>query len=173
MNRFAKIVATLGPSSSDEATLRALIEAGMDVARLNFSHGTHEEHANRYKILRRLSEELGKPVSILMDLQGPKLRIGNLKTDFVELKSGDTVALSSTENPKNLREGTIFIPFDVPNLHEALSLLVITSSWMMASLSSRSSSWMARLSTPRSSSEVNSNPIKASTFPDQSWISLA
>ena len=121
MNRFAKIVATLGPSSSDEATLRALIEAGMDVARLNFSHGTHEEHANRYKILRRLSEELGKPVSILMDLQGPKLRIGNLKTDFVELKSGDTVALSSTENPKNLREGTIFIPFDVPNLHEALS----------------------------------------------------
>jgi len=121
MNRFAKIVATLGPSSSDEATLRALIEAGMDVARLNFSHGTHEEHANRYKILRKLSEELGKPVSILMDLQGPKLRIGNLKTDFVELKSGDTVALSSTENPKNLREGTIFIPFDVPNLHEALS----------------------------------------------------
>ena len=121
MNRFAKIVATLGPSSSDEATLRALIEAGMDVARLNFSHGTHEEHANRYKILRKLSEELGKPVSILMDLQGPKLRIGNINTDFVELKSGDTVALSSTENPKNLREGTIFIPFDVPNLHEALS----------------------------------------------------
>ena len=99
MNRFAKIVATLGPSSSDEATLRALIEAGMDVARLNFSHGTHEEHANRYKILRRLSEELGKPVSILMDLQGPKLRIGNLKTDFVELESGDTVALSSSESP--------------------------------------------------------------------------
>ncbi|NLI41323.1 MAG: pyruvate kinase, partial [Caldisericales bacterium] len=121
MNRFAKIVATLGPSSSDEATLRALIEAGMDVARLNFSHGTHEEHANRYKILRRLSEELGKPVSILMDLQGPKLRIGNLKTDFVELESGDMVALSSSENPKNLREGAIFIPFDVPNLHEALS----------------------------------------------------
>ena len=120
MNRFAKIVATLGPSSSDESTLRELIEAGMDVARLNFSHGTHEDHAEKVKLLRRLSEELGKPVSILMDLQGPKLRIGKLDKDFIPLKSNQVVALSSSENPANVREGTIFIPFDVPKLHEAL-----------------------------------------------------
>lgn len=120
MNRFAKIVATLGPSSSDEGTLRELIEAGMDVARLNFSHGTHEDHADKVKLLRKLSEELGKPVSILMDLQGPKLRIGKLDKDFITLKSNQVVALSSSENPENVREGTIFIPFDVPKLHEAL-----------------------------------------------------
>jgi len=120
MNRFAKIVATLGPSSSDEATLRELIAAGMDVARLNFSHGTHEDHAEKVKLLRKLSDELGKPISILMDLQGPKLRIGKLEKDFIELKSNQVVALSSSENPENVREGTIFIPFDVPKLHEAL-----------------------------------------------------
>ena len=85
MNRFAKIVATLGPSSSDEATLRELIAAGMDVARLNFSHGTHEDHAEKVKLLRKLSDELGKPISILMDLQGPKLRIGKLDKDFIAL----------------------------------------------------------------------------------------
>ncbi|HOA20883.1 MAG TPA: pyruvate kinase [Anaerolineaceae bacterium] len=120
MNRFAKIVATLGPSSSDEATLRELISAGMDVARLNFSHGTHDDHAQKVKLLRKLSDELGKPISILMDLQGPKLRIGKLEKDFIELKSNQVVALSSSENPENVREGTIFIPFDVPKLHEAL-----------------------------------------------------
>jgi len=120
MNRFAKIVATLGPSSSDETTLRALIEAGMDVARLNFSHGTHQEHAEQIRILRRLSEEYGKPISILMDLQGPKLRIGDLKTDFLELESGQIVALSSSENPKNIRAGAVFIPFDVPQLHKVV-----------------------------------------------------
>ncbi len=58
MNRFAKIVATLGPSSSDESTLRELIEAGMDVARLNFSHGTHEDHADKVKLLRNSRKSL-------------------------------------------------------------------------------------------------------------------
>ena len=86
--RFAKIVATLGPSSADEDILREMIQAGMDVARLNFSHGTHEDHASKVKLLRKLSQELGKPVAILQDLQGPKLRIGTLPGDFVELHSG-------------------------------------------------------------------------------------
>ena len=120
MQRFAKIVATLGPSSSDEATLREMISAGMDVARLNFSHGTHEDHAGKIKLLRKLSDEFSKPITILQDLQGPKLRIGDLKTDFITLESGMEVALSSTDNPHDLPEGTIFIPFDVPKLHEAL-----------------------------------------------------
>lgn len=120
MNRFAKIVATLGPSSSDETTLRELITAGMDVARLNFSHGTHEDHAEKVRLLRKLSNELGKPIAILMDLQGPKLRIGKLENEPITLKSNQIVALSSSENPTGVREGTIFIPFDVPKLHEAL-----------------------------------------------------
>jgi pyruvate kinase len=119
MNRFAKIVATLGPSSSSEERLRQMILAGMDVARLNFSHGTHAEYAERIALIRRLSEELNKPIAILMDLQGPKLRIGKLEVEPLPLVAGQQVALSS-ESPHELPEGITFIPFDVPKLNEAL-----------------------------------------------------
>jgi len=120
MTRFAKIVATLGPGSSEEGILTQMVDAGLDVARLNFSHGDHEGHAAMITMIRRISQKLGKPVTILMDLQGPKLRIGNLTDGPIELVSGQEVALSSEQNPSNLPEGTTFIPFDVPKLHEAL-----------------------------------------------------
>ena len=74
MKRFAKIVATLGPGSSNENTLRKMIEAGLDVVRLNFSHGTQEQHERNIDLIRKLSNELNKPLAILADLQGPKLR---------------------------------------------------------------------------------------------------
>jgi len=119
MNRFAKIVATLGPSSSSEERLRQMILAGMDVARLNFSHGTHADHAERIALIRHLSDELNKPIAILMDLQGPKLRIGKLAVEPLPLVAGQQVALSS-ESPHELPESITFIPFDVPKLHEAL-----------------------------------------------------
>ncbi|MCJ7696286.1 MAG: pyruvate kinase [Anaerolineaceae bacterium] len=119
--RFAKIVGTLGPSCSDENTIRQLINAGLDVARLNFSHGTHDEHAQRIKILRNLSEELGKPITILMDLQGPKLRIGKLPIDGIELSAGEDVVLSSSDSSSiNFGEAT-HIPFEIPELDKALS----------------------------------------------------
>lgn len=120
MTRFAKIVATLGPASSDEKTLTEMIDAGLDVARLNFSHGEHESHAAMVQLVRQLSDKLGKPITILMDLQGPKLRVGNLGNDGLTLKSGQEVALSSFENPGDLPDNVTFIPFDVPKLHEAL-----------------------------------------------------
>lgn len=120
MTRFAKIVATLGPGSSEEGILTQMVDAGLDVARLNFSHGDHEGHAAMITMIRRISQKLGKPVTILMDLQGPKLRIGNLTDGPIELVSGQEVALSSEQNPSNLPKGTTFIPFDVPKLHEAL-----------------------------------------------------
>ena len=120
MYRFAKIVATLGPSSSDEAVLVEMVKAGMDVCRLNFSHGSHEDHGKKIKLIRKISKDLGKPISILMDLQGPKLRIGTLPEDVLNLESGQEVALSSREDPQNLPEGVVFIPFDVPKLHEVL-----------------------------------------------------
>lgn len=120
MYRFAKIVATLGPSSSDEAVLVEMVKAGMDVCRLNFSHGSHEDHGEKIKLMRKISKDLGKSVSILMDLQGPKLRIGVLPDGGIKLRSGQEVALSSREDPQNLPEGVVFIPFDVPKLHEAL-----------------------------------------------------
>ena len=74
----AKIVATLGPASSSEQVLRELIDAGLDVARVNFSHGTHEEHAETIAAIRRLAMEANRPVAILGDLQGPRIRIGHL-----------------------------------------------------------------------------------------------
>lgn len=120
MTRFAKIVATLGPASSDEKTLTEMVEAGLDVARLNFSHGEHASHAALVELIRGISNKLGKPITILMDLQGPKLRVGDLGKDGLTLKSGQEVALSSFENPEDLPEHVTFIPFDVPKLHEAL-----------------------------------------------------
>jgi pyruvate kinase len=121
MDRFAKIVATLGPSSSSEAVLVEMVKAGMDVCRLNFSHGSHEDHGEKIKLIRKISKDLGKPISILMDLQGPKLRIGVLPDGVIKLRSGQEVALSSREDPQNLPEGVLFIPFDVPKLHEVLA----------------------------------------------------
>jgi pyruvate kinase len=112
MERRAKIVATIGPSSSDEITLQKLIQAGMNVARLNFSHGSHEEHARVVSRIRLVSKRLGIPICILQDLQGPKIRTGELSTDGVSLKPGETITLSvnvSSEDPS-------VIPIDYEDL---------------------------------------------------------
>lgn len=92
MKRKAKIVATIGPSSMDPFMLEQLIQAGMNVARLNFSHGTHAEHAASIACIRNLSEKLGIPVGILQDLQGPKIRVGVLETSF-ELAEGEHIKM--------------------------------------------------------------------------------
>jgi pyruvate kinase len=86
-NRHAKIVATLGPASSSEAMIRALFLAGADVFRLNFSHGTHEQHRERLDQIRRVERDAGRPIGILADLQGPKLRVGTF-SDGVMLAAG-------------------------------------------------------------------------------------
>ena len=77
--RKAKIVCTIGPASGSEAVLRDLMRLGMDVARLNFSHGTHEEHARMIDRLRKVADKEGRTICILQDLQGPKIRTGRLK----------------------------------------------------------------------------------------------
>ncbi|PTX02195.1 pyruvate kinase [Pararhodobacter aggregans] len=87
-NRNVKIVATLGPASSDLATIRALFEAGADVFRLNMSHGSHEEIAARHAIVRQVEREAGRPIALLADLQGPKLRVGTFGVTSVELEEG-------------------------------------------------------------------------------------
>src|SRR4030095_16647570 len=76
--RRTKIVATIGPASSSREVIRQLVQAGVDVARLNFSHGSYDQHAQTIKNLREISEELDTPVTILQDLQGPKIRVGKL-----------------------------------------------------------------------------------------------
>ncbi|WP_019550763.1 pyruvate kinase [Thermus scotoductus] len=89
-----KIVATLGPASDSKEAIRALAEAGADVFRLNFSHGTHEEHRRRAAWVREVGKELGKTLAILQDLQGPKIRIGRFKEGRVELKAGQPFILT-------------------------------------------------------------------------------
>jgi len=86
--RSAKIVATLGPSSSDPDQIRALFQAGVDVFRLNFSHGTHDDHRARFAAIRRLESATGRPIGILADLQGPKLRLGTFAEGPIELAAG-------------------------------------------------------------------------------------
>jgi pyruvate kinase len=86
--RGAKIVATLGPSSSTPERIRALFEAGVDVFRLNFSHGTQDDHRARFDAIRRIESATGRPIGILADLQGPKLRLGTFAAGRIELTAG-------------------------------------------------------------------------------------
>jgi pyruvate kinase len=95
MTRKAKIVATIGPASDKEEILEKLVLAGMNVARMNFSHGTHEEHAGRIQRIRRVAKKMGKCVGILQDLQGPKIRVGGLPGP-VQLAEGEEVTLYAT-----------------------------------------------------------------------------
>lgn len=100
-----KIVCTLGPATDNEDTLRAIIRAGMDVARLNFSHGSYEEHAARIQMVRRLASEENALVAIMGDLQGPKFRVGALPAGGIELARESTVTFCDLE-----QEGTIYFP---------------------------------------------------------------
>ncbi|PPD51928.1 MAG: pyruvate kinase, partial [Methylotenera sp.] len=93
--RKTKIVATLGPSSSSEEMLARMITAGVNVVRLNFSHGTAEEHIKRAEIVRSIAAKLGRPVGVLCDLQGPKIRIGKFELGKVALKMGDIFILDA------------------------------------------------------------------------------
>jgi pyruvate kinase len=95
MERRTKIIATIGPASQDEQTIKALIQAGMDVARLNFSHGSYAEHAARIECIRRISTQLSKPVTILQDLQGPKIRTGEIKNGSVQLIPEQSLTLTT------------------------------------------------------------------------------
>lgn len=94
MNRRGKIVCTLGPATSTDATVLALVEAGMDVARLNFSHGAHADHETAYKRVRAASDAAGRAVGILADLQGPKIRLGRFADGPTEWRTGETVRIT-------------------------------------------------------------------------------
>ena len=98
-HRNAKIVATLGPASSTQEIIRNLFEAGADVFRLNFSHGTHEDHRKRYDIIRAVEKEMGRPIGVLADLQGPKLRLGTFADGRTQLRAGDKFQLDLHGGP--------------------------------------------------------------------------
>ena len=95
--RRAKIVCTLGPSSNNYEKIKAMAKAGMNVARLNFSHGTHDDHLKIIHIIRKVSSELSNPIAIMQDLQGPKIRILKFAKGFVELKRGQRFTLTTRD----------------------------------------------------------------------------
>jgi len=96
--RRAKIICTLGPSCNTEATIRGLLQVGMDVARLNFSHGSHEDHAMCIEVLRRAADAEGRTICVLQDLQGPKIRTGRLKAGGpVTLQAGSVVTITTRD----------------------------------------------------------------------------
>src|SRR5919106_3247342 len=98
-NRSAKILATLGPASSGPERVRALYEAGADAFRLNFSHGTHDQHAERYLAIRAVEEATGRPIGIVADLQGPKLRVGRFQEGRIDLAVGQAFRLDLDSAP--------------------------------------------------------------------------
>ena len=89
--RRAKIVATVGPASSSPEMLKKLNQAGVDTFRLNFSHGTHDDHARVHAAIRALESEVGHPIGILQDLQGPKIRVGTIRDGKLEVEAGETI----------------------------------------------------------------------------------
>ena len=95
--RKAKIICTLGPSSDSAEVIEELIRSGMNVARLNFSHGTHDQHRRRVNLIRRAAKKLGVPVAILQDVQGPKIRLGKFEGGCLEVKTGQTVVVTTRE----------------------------------------------------------------------------
>jgi pyruvate kinase len=97
--RNTKIIATLGPASSDPARIEALFRAGADVFRLNFSHGEHADHRQRYQAIRELERQTGRPIGILMDLQGPKLRVGKFADGKVALATGQRFRFDLEDRP--------------------------------------------------------------------------
>lgn len=116
--RNVKIVATIGPASDSVKELEALVNAGMNIARLNFSHGTHEQHRERVSRIREVSGRLKKPIGILQDLQGPKIRVGRLEVPL-QLSVGEEINLYATkdEPPKN---GHQVIPVDFRELFDSV-----------------------------------------------------
>ena len=95
--RKTKIVCTLGPATDDENVLRQLMLEGMSVARMNFSHGSHEEQKKRLDMVKKLRKELGLPVAALLDTKGPEIRIGDIEGGKVELKKGQTFVLTTED----------------------------------------------------------------------------
>ncbi len=110
--RKAKIVATLGPATSTKDTIRQAIQSGMNVARLNFSHGNHEGHLQNINFIRSLSQELNAPVAILQDLQGPKIRVGRFPKGSIVLVPGDLVEMTTD----NVEGNEKLIPCDLKEL---------------------------------------------------------
>ena len=116
--RKTKIICTIGPASETEDVLREMCLAGMNVARLNFSHGTHEEHKKKIDLIKKVREELDLPIAIMLDTKGPEYRIRTFENKKVQLKDGDTFTLTTRDVVGN--ESIVSVSYD--RLMEDLSV---------------------------------------------------
>ena len=110
MDKKTKIVCTIGPASESKEVLTKLVNEGMNIARLNFSHGSYEEHGNRIKLIREVAKETGKPIGILLDTKGPEIRLGDFENGGCEFKEGDIVRIVKEEVLGNHERFTIRCP---------------------------------------------------------------
>lgn len=108
--RKTKIICTLGPAVEDENKIKSLIVEGMDVARLNFSHGSHEEHLKRVKIVKKVRAEMNKPVALLLDTKGPEIRLGSFENGKIEINAGDRFILTTEECLGNRERVSVSYP---------------------------------------------------------------
>ena len=122
--RKTKIICTIGPASDSEEKLRALIDAGMNVARFNFSHGTHEEHKDKFKRLIRVRRELGKPVATLMDTKGPEIRLRDFEGGKVVLEEGKGFTLTTEEVLGTEQRASISYKDLVKDVSKGTSILI-------------------------------------------------
>ena len=122
--KHTKIVATIGPASQDEKTLRAMIRAGMNVARINFSHGSHQIHGQTIDIIRRIAAQEEAVVAILCDIQGPKIRIGQLEQEPLMLEAGDAITLTLDEVIGKAGRVSLPHPEFVRDIHAGTTLLL-------------------------------------------------
>ncbi|WP_212629623.1 pyruvate kinase [Pseudomonas sp. KB-10] len=123
-DKKVKILATLGPAIRDAAHIRQLVEAGVNLFRLNFSHGEHADHAQRYQWVREVERELNQPIGILMDLQGPKLRVGRIKGGKVHLVNGQSLRLDLDATPGDASRVNLPHPEIIEALQPGMSLLL-------------------------------------------------
>jgi pyruvate kinase len=120
---LTKIVATIGPASRSHQVFRKMVEAGVTVARLNFSHGSYEDHAKTIAMIREVSEELDIPITILQDLQGPKIRVGALPDQGLELIEGKFVTLVPMEQLQRAEHAFVdAIAIDYPYVAEEATI---------------------------------------------------
>jgi pyruvate kinase len=118
MSKRTKIIATIGPASSTPAIIAKLIRAGMDAARVNFSHGEWDDHTKRIRLIRQEAEKTGKQIAIIQDLQGPKLRVGVMKNDAVVLRRGDVLTVTT----KKVMGTNCLISVTYPHLKKDLKI---------------------------------------------------
>jgi len=119
-----KIIATLGPASAAKKTMEQMIHEGVNVSRLNFSHGTYEEHAKSIKLIKELRREMNIPVGILADLQGPKLRIGEVENNSIILRDGELIEITSTQNLGNEKRVYLGYPEFARDVKKGDSILI-------------------------------------------------